>query len=168
MLLNLPETLTNVISGGLSFSERGYIRNNRFRQIRPFKVTPGGAAISSRSRKSYFGCNWPDLGWDDGTGREQPIKLPENEFWDPEYWAEVGGRKTIPFFVEGNKFVSGGYKADRQIAIEASGTLPNYTYTLGGWSCYLRPPENWTERSMVYADENTYIGYNMNTVYTVT
>ena len=138
----------SVMLADIAACSETYIRGNYFEQIRPFETTPGGAAVSSRSRKSFFGCNWPELGWDDANVRH-PIKRPESEFWDPAYWAEVNGGKTIPFIVKGNTFVSGGYQAGHQVAIEASGTIPNYTYTLGGWACYLEPPANWTERSMV-------------------
>ena len=149
---------------------------------RPDANSPDGEALGIRNRKSIFGCDVPELGWESQiiTDPETGVKtdcvrnpttpqcqLPDSRYWEEDYWIALDKEPTLPFIIKNNYFKASGYKKDKAMVMSAFGTFPNYTYRLGGWACLLDTPDNWFERSMVYADHNTYEGFAQDRIYIV-
>jgi hypothetical protein len=138
------------------------IRDNYFYQWRPdpeqsgiAKKVSGGLLIGIRNRRQAFGCNRPHgyAGADTGT------PLLDSDFWNPDWWANLDGEKTMKFIISGNWFEAHGYGTGEQVMFDA-GTHPNRRKSsLSPYTCLLTPPAQWYERHRTYLSNNTYVGF---------
>lgn len=149
MLIDVPSCSENYITG------------NELHNFKPSKNAGGSAVIGLRGRRTAMrGCDIP-LVWLPYATKEVQVPTARNPgaaIHNKEWWTTQKGDVWFPTVFENNLVTVSGEYAARQTAIEIYGTYWIYEGPKKV-SCYLETPETWYERSRLYADKNTYVGF---------
>lgn len=149
MLIDVPSCSQNTITG------------NELHNFKPSANAGGSAIVGLRGRRTAMrGCDIP-LVWLPYATKDVRVptaKNPNAAIHTAQWWTAQEDTIWFPTIFENNLVTVSGKYAMRQTAIEIYGTYWIYEgpKKVG---CFLETPETWYERSRLYANKNTYVGF---------
>ncbi len=150
---------------------RSRIEDNLFHMYRARAGgSAGGLMVQLTGRRNIQGCDRPAPPRPYIGNNVSATPDYESPFWDRSYWDSIEGEYPFSHVVRGNTWeISGPVYPEKPrdnpkgTALRIYGTYPITALSaFSSFSCLLEAPAMWRERSRVYMEGNTFIGFDLN------